>query len=196
MVYGSTFGNALSRLEYYGLTDVIIPFLLIFTVLYAVLSRVKIFGSDDAQNKKFNIVIAFSVTLLAVIPHVTGTYREFDIVQIINTTFPQVALLIATIVMVLILVGVVGGGKTVDKSPMLGIITVLSVALVVVIFGRALWPGYTPPWLGFLDDPNLQAIVLTLLGFGLVVWFVTSSTGGTSGQKSFYDKVKDFIGKD
>lgn len=195
MVYGSTFGNALSRLEYYGLTDVIIPFLLIFTVLYAVLSRVKIFGSDDSQNKKFNVVIAFSVTLLAVIPHVTGTYREFDIVQIINTTFPQVALLIATIVMVLILVGVVGGGKTVDKSPMLGIITVLSVALVIIIFGRALWPGYTPSWLGFLDDPNLQAIVLTLLGFGLVVWFVTSSPG-VSGQKSFYDKIKDFIGKD
>ena len=155
----------------------------------------KIFGSDDGQNKKFNVVIAFSITLLAVIPHVTGTYREFDIVQIINTTFPQIALLIATIVMVLILVGVVGGGKTVEKSPMLGIITIISVALVVIIFGRALWPGYTPSWLGFLDDPNLQAIILTLLGFGLVVWFVTSSPGA-SGQKPFYDKIKEFIGKD
>src|SRR3989344_4924039 len=144
MPYGSSAGNVLLYLERYGLTDVIIPFLLIFTILFAVLSRVQIFGSNNGQNKKFNVVIALSITLLSIIPHVTGTYRELDIVQIINTTFPQIALIISTIVMVLILVGVVGGGKTAERSPIVSIITVLSIILIAVIFGRALWPGYTP----------------------------------------------------
>ena len=200
MPYGSSAGNVLLYLERYGLTDVIIPFLVIFTILFAVLSRVQIFGSNNGQNKKFNVVIALSITLLSIIPHVTGTYRELDIVQIINTTFPQIALIISTIVMVLILVGVVGGGKTAERSPIVSIITVLSIVLIAVIFGRALWPGYTPYWLGFLDDPGLQATLLTLLGFGLVVWFVTSEppTSGTGGSttKKWHDIFKELIGSE
>src|SRR3989338_7719457 len=104
--------------------------------------------------------------------------------------------------MVLILVGVVGGGKTADRSPIVSIITVLSIVLIAVIFGRALWPGYTPYWLGFLDDPGLQATLLTLLGFGLVVWFVTSEPssgdgkGGGTSTKKWHDIFKELIGSE
>ena len=198
MAYGSFIGNVLMRLEQYGLTDVIIPFLLIFTILYAMLLKAGIFGgTDEGLKKKFNVVIALSITLLSVVPHVTGMYKWYDIVEIINATFPQIALLITSIVMVLILLGVTGKWKNTHNSQFVALITIVAVAIVGIIFARAIWPGTMPFWLGFLDDPNLQAAILTILAFGLIVGYVTGTpTPATGGGKKGWEKLQEFLGKD
>ena len=53
-------------MESWGLTDVLLPFLLIFTVVFAVLQKTKLFG-DDKRN--FNVVIALvmGITLLIIV---------------------------------------------------------------------------------------------------------------------------------
>ena len=70
------------QLQELGLFDVILPFMLIFALVYAVLTKVNIFGPG---TKNYNIVIALVMGLAVVFPHVLGYYPENqDIVVIIN----------------------------------------------------------------------------------------------------------------
>ena len=79
--------RAIYLLESYGFRDVLLPFFLIFTILYATLSYSRMFG----EKKPVNVMISLIVGLLVVIPHVTNTYPPgMDVVDIINQAIPQV----------------------------------------------------------------------------------------------------------
>ncbi len=87
------FSQALVYLEQMGLLDAIIPFILIFSIFYAVLEQVKIL-----ENNKVNGVVAVSVALLTVVPHVLGMYPPHaDVVTIINRALPEIALILIAI---------------------------------------------------------------------------------------------------
>lgn len=159
-------------LQEFGIVDVILPFILIFTVVYAVLLKSKLFG-DEAQ--KFNIIIALVMGLLFVVPHVTGHYDSigFDPVEVVNKAIPSISVLLIAFLLVLILVGLFGvktGGGIAT------IAVVLSLIAVTAIFSNAvgLWGTGGMPWyLSFLDDPDVQALIVIILVFGLIVWFIT-----------------------
>ena len=73
--------NFLGALESWGLTDVLLPFLLIFTLVFAVLQKTEILGDD---KKNFNVIIALVLGLLFVVPHIAGAYPiGYDPVQFI-----------------------------------------------------------------------------------------------------------------
>ena len=166
------FAGIFSYWDRYGITEVIIPFILIFTILYAVLQRVKIFGAD---SRKYNIIISLSIAVISIIPHSTGLYQQFDIVQVINTSLPQIGLIIVAIVMLMILLGLVAGKDPSMNSVLLGFAGLVGVVLLVVVFWRAIFPFQSPIWLSFLDDPNMQALLIVFAVFGLIVWFVTKN---------------------
>lgn len=156
----------------YGITEVVIPFVLIFTVIYAVLQKIKMFG---AESKKFNVIIALSIAVISIIPHSTGRYQQFDIVQVINTSLPQIGLIIIGLVILMILLGLVSGKTPNSSSVILGLAGLVGIILLVVVFWRALFPFQGPIWLSFLDDPSIQALLIILIVFGLIVWFVTKN---------------------
>lgn len=169
-----TFQNAIYYLERIGLRDVILPFFLIFTVLFAVLQRVQLFGKE---SKKYNIVIALVIGFLVVIPHIMGAYPPgIDVVLIMNQALPEIALLIIVIIMVMLMIGLLGGGEY-KRGPWTGIAALVAVLGLIIIFVRAFYPAFTPGWLSFLDDPGFQALIIVLIVFGLIVWFVTSEPG-------------------
>lgn len=171
----SYFENALRNLENIGLLDVILPFILIFTVVFAVLQKTKILGKDKDghPHKNFNVIISLVMALGVVIPHVNGSYGRFDIVDIINGALPNISLIIVAILMVLLLIGVFGKELNIEKSNFGGWIIILSFVIVIYIFvTEAGWVGL-PRWLNFLRDPSTQAAVITILVFGLVIWFIT-----------------------
>lgn len=173
--------SALYTLESWGLTDVILPFVLIFTVIFAILQKAKIFGPD---SKKYNIVFALAISLLVVIPHVTGTYPGgVDAVDIINQAIPSISVLAIAIIMFLVLAGIFfepkGGGWV------SGLVLIMSIIAVVWVFGKAAgWWYYMPLFM----DEDLQALIVIILVFGIIIWFVTAEPG----QKGFWDTVKDF----
>ena len=102
--YLYNFENALLYLEELGVADVLLPFLLIFTIVFAVLQKTNILGED---KKNFNVIIALVVGLSVVIPHVLGTYPAgMDVVELINEIIPQLSLVIVIFIMLLILTGV------------------------------------------------------------------------------------------
>ncbi|MFC1741432.1 hypothetical protein ACFL3V_02765 [Nanoarchaeota archaeon] len=171
---GGYFTNVIYRLQEWGLSDVILPFILIFTVVFAIMQKVKPLGSETERHKPFNVVIALVMALAVIIPHVLGYYPpDADIVNIINAALPQVSIVLVAILMVLLIVGLFGG-KAEWGSGMSGWIAFGASILIVYIFGRSAgWFEYLPDWLYWLDNPDTQAMLIVVAVFAIIIWYIT-----------------------
>ena len=98
----------------YILSDILVPTLLIFTIMFAVLQKVGIFKTKEGEgqqakeivDRKFSGLIAFLTALLVVIPHLIGAYdpRRDPIVIIKNILPGGVLILIAILIIMAIIV--------------------------------------------------------------------------------------------
>jgi Mn2+/Fe2+ NRAMP family transporter len=104
--------------------DLILPFLLFFTIIFAALQKTMILArrkpdktiENADEVKKYNLVIALVIALLAVIPHIVFNDGDLtngrlggplmglpNVVEIINNALPSVAVWVIAILMVLLL---------------------------------------------------------------------------------------------
>ncbi|MEE9525129.1 MAG: hypothetical protein V3V78_00800 [Candidatus Woesearchaeota archaeon] len=173
----SIFEDALYSLDSLGLADVILPFLLVFTVIFAVMQKSNILGKD---KKNFNVIIALVVALSVVIPHSLGTYPSgYDVVDIINTVLPQISLIAIAFLTLLILAGLVGADLA-GKS-FAGFFVIIALIGVIAIFGGALgW--WESTWLYNWFGDETIALVVMILVFGIIIWFITGDGKSTSGK--------------
>lgn len=182
----STFTDFFVYLDQLGIADSLIPFFLIFTVVFAVLEKAKIFG---VTGKKFNVIVALAIALIVVIPHVMGTYPEGkDAVVIINSALPNVAVLAVALIMFLFLIGIFGG----TAGGLAGIAGIIAIVAIVWIFGSSAgWFKELPSWLA---DPATQVLIVILLVFGLVVWFIVGGGGGPgTGVRNVFDWINEIF---
>lgn len=90
--------GAIEFLKDFGFYDVVLPFLLVFTIIFAILEKTKIFGTEDKKPKKnIDAMIAFVIALffVATTNLVAGT-REF---------LPNVVVILITLMSFMMLVG-------------------------------------------------------------------------------------------
>ncbi|MBI4149898.1 hypothetical protein HY488_00680 [Candidatus Woesearchaeota archaeon] len=180
MVNYGYFQNAVAQLDALGITDVLLPFFLIFTIVFAILQRTKLLGEN---RKNFNVMIALILAFAVVIPHVTGGYPPgMDVVDIINRALPNVSLVLVAILMVLILIGLFGWSVGGEGTSIQGWIAFLAFLAVVYIFGAAADLWHIPNRLNFLLNPDTQALIVVLLIFGIVVWFITKEEKESAGE--------------
>jgi hypothetical protein len=98
MVFESIdFTEIISDLESIGLYDVILPFFLVFTVIFGILEKTNIFGKE---SHKFNIIIALVFGFLIV--------RSTTLVALMNRFLPNVSMFILVIIALLIVLGIFG----------------------------------------------------------------------------------------
>ena len=163
-------------LEGWGLTDVLLPFLLIFVIVYAVLQKTKILGE---AKKNLNVVVAVIVGLLVVIPHVTGRFpANADPVVIINDALPQISIVLVAVIFLMILIGVFGQDYVFLGVTMPGWITLASLIVIVLIFGGAAgwWEsGFGQTLENFFGTEGV-AIFIMLLTFGIIIAWITSDS--------------------
>ncbi|MFH0978136.1 MAG: hypothetical protein V1837_02420 [Candidatus Woesearchaeota archaeon] len=192
MVISGSFQEALQNLEDLGLSDVLLPFLLVFTIIFAVLQKTNILGKD---KRNWNIIVALVISLSVVIPHVTGTYpADGDIVTIMNHSLPNVSIVIVAIVMFLILIGLLGGEAKWMGGSLSGWIVILSAILVFFIFGRSAgWFETLPNWLQWLDNSETQALIIVILVFGIIIWFITKDDKKEGPRTKFMSDIGDFF---
>ena len=180
-------------LDSWGLRDVLLPFLLIFTIFYAILHKSNVLG---AEKKNMNVVVSLVVGLMVVIPHVLDTYPPgADIVEIMNSAIPHVSIVVIGVVMMLILIGLFGGEAKWMGSSVSGWIAILSFALIIFIFGASAdwWSGGN--WLDDLFGSDAMALIIIILVFGVLVWFITSGDKDDSkSSASFAENVRDLFG--
>ena len=164
--------NTIYMLQSYGIFDFLLPFVLVFTIIFAIMNRVELFKGPD--KKKFRVIIALVMGLVFVIPHYTGNY-PFGInpVEVINQSIPSIGLLAVAIVMVLMLIGVfekdLGNERNISNY-----LAILSIIFVGYIFGSSLnfWRG--PYDMFYWWTPQLTELLIILAVFGIIVWFITS----------------------
>jgi hypothetical protein len=160
-------------LQQWGLYDVVLPFLLFFAILFAVLQRTHLFGEKKNNiwypDRKINGIIALVISLIIVLPHVTRSYPiQADPVLIVNKFLPGSAIIIIAVLMTLLLIGLTGG-----KIPSLVtfIVALVAIGMLALVFLASVFPALKWQW-GPLRDPNIVALIVILLIFGLVVWFI------------------------
>ncbi len=172
------FENAIYALEGLGIADVLLPFLLIFTVSYVALYHAVPLFKDQ---KPYAITLAFVFALAAIFPHVTGEYGYgIDAVEVINESLPFVGIWMVVGLSILLLLGLFGW-ELKATGTFGGILALCSFVVVFYIFGEsARWfeDIYILDWIG----PDIQALLLVLGIFILFVMFITGgfSSGGTT----------------
>lgn len=85
-----------------GLYDVVLPFLLVFTIVFAILEKTKVLGMEDIDGKKYtkknlNAVAAFVTAFLVI--------AAKELVAIINKTLARSVIVLMFCVLFLMLVG-------------------------------------------------------------------------------------------
>lgn len=88
---GGSFGNLLSQLEAAGFFTYILPFLLIFALVFVILTSLPIFK----ENKGVNAIISLAVALMAL---------QFNVVSIFfSEIFPRLGIALSIILVIVIL---------------------------------------------------------------------------------------------
>jgi len=135
-----TLFDLIFTMESWGFSEVILPFFLLFIVLYAVLSSMKILSDKSG----INVTLAIVLSLITVIPHVMGIYPpSFDPVVIIRNLSATMMLVLVASLSAIILMGVMGidimkeGGKS---SPFFAILSVIGINTFVYIFYPYMFP--------------------------------------------------------
>jgi hypothetical protein len=178
--------NAVMSLENLGLLDVLLPFLLIFTIAFAVLQKSKILGE---RAKNFNTMVSFVLAMAAIIPHVI--HKGPDVVVIINTALPNVSVLMIASMMVLLLIGVFGPDVNLLGSPLQGIIVLFAVIAVGYTFLSSAGLVQNIP---FLADPETRSLIISILVFGIIVWFITKEEDKMNDRKPVRETLNNMFG--
>ena len=187
----ATLVDIILRLDEMGLTDILLPFMLIFALMFAILNNVGLFGA----KKNINQFLALTISLMVVVPHVTGSYPAGkDIVLIINSAIPNVTGVVIGAIMFLILIGLFGLKPRMKGSPIGAFLILGSAIVILLIFGNSAgWFNLgLPNWLSFLNDPDTQALIVVLLMFWIIIAMVTAKDPDEG--KDGFTRFANFMG--
>ncbi len=156
--YGGDVGSLLSYWEQIGFFSYILPFLLIFALVFGILTRVKVF-----DNKSINGVIALVIGLLAL---------QFNFVPMFfSEIFPRLGVGLAVILAILILAGLFLDPKNkVQNYVLLGIGAVIFIVVLVQTFG---WLGWSNSYLWNYNWSQIAAVAIVII----IITIIWSSIG-------------------
>jgi hypothetical protein len=197
----STLVEPFATLQRLGVFDAVLPFILVFTIIFAVLQKTKILGE---RSKNFNGVIGLVMGMTVVVPHML--YGEIgnaanpylsnglpDVVNIMNRALPNVSVIIVAVLMVLLIFGIWGSKVRLGSNSLSGIIALFAFLSVIYIFGSAAGWWNLPEYAVFdgLRDPSTQALIITVLVFAIIIWFITK---GDEHEEKKEDAFGKFFG--
>lgn len=167
-VYGTDLGNVLQQWSQMGVFAYLLPFLIIFSVVYGILQVTKIFGEEKARG--INMIIAFAVGLLSL---------QFDLVpSFFQEIFPRAGVGIAVLLIAMILMGLFADWR--QKWVLNGFFLIGTVIAAVVVLSSL--KSYTWWGSGWWQQYGSAIVLLLLLGVGVAVVV-------TSKKESDQDKV-------
>ncbi|MDP1694994.1 MAG: hypothetical protein Q8L34_05640 [Candidatus Woesearchaeota archaeon] len=144
------------QLEAAGFYQVLLPFILIFTIIFAVLQKVRLFG---ANAKNINVVIAILIAFF--------TIRAGAVVLLINQFLPKVSAIVLVIMMLLLVLGIFGiSGDTWTGWPFFAAVLLSIVAVGWSVFSSIPGLGNLPTWIRL---SSTDKGILLLVGIMLIV---------------------------
>jgi len=171
---GGAVGNLLFRLEDLGFFAYVLPFLMIFAIIFAILEKIGFLG----KNKGINFVLALAVALMAL---------QFQFVSyFFAEIFPRLGVLLSILLVAIILLSLFLDFKKKGTKFALGLIAFVGfVVIVLQSFSEAFpWSGNIfngPFWWSI--EPYLPEI---LTGIMVIVFFIIITKGPS--KEKFKDK--------
>ena len=157
---GINFSDMVKQLEQMGFYEVILPFMLVFTVMFALLQKIKLFGAD---TKNINIVVAAVIAFFVV--------RVPSIIAVINQFLPKISIIVIILLMFLLILGVLGSGETKGWTGWPFFIGMVGAVLGIVWSVVSSIPGFSTSWPRWLVlSPQDKAILLAVGIFVLLLW--------------------------
>ncbi len=171
----STFRSALLFFDELGVYDVVLPFLLIFTLVFAMLEKTKVLGTD-ANRKNLSAMVAFCSAFLVV--------ASSQLVYVINQT---IAKSMVILVMSVLFIMLIGAFKK-DEQHLSG--AWQTIFMVISFIGIAMILLWNLGWLQFLFDytktnlngPVVGAFSLLIIVLGFMYWIYTPAVGTAPGK--------------
>jgi len=150
--------DSLRWLANFGLLDVILPFVLVFTIMFATLERIKLFTEKGEPKRNINSMLAFCIAFLAV--------AIANVIPWINALVTAFAITAVFMLLILLVAGIAGAE--------LGKKNTLVTGLTLFVFIAAALGALSA--MGVIDGQTLiNAILWPLIGFialGITAYFI------------------------
>jgi len=172
----SPLANVVEQLKTFGFFDVVLPMLLIFLILYAILRRTEILGDPE---KGFVRAISALVSLVIAFLFITET----ALVAKMNVLLPRAAFLLVVTAFILILLAFVGVYKTDAFADMAWTNWLIAIPFILIFLGILDASGITVPIIHnvmvfFTGGTGLDvAITKETLNIGIAVLVCTGVLG-------------------
>ncbi len=182
----SIFRESLTFMDQIGLYDVVLPFLLIFTLVFGVLEKSKIFGVEkgvdgkEYTRKNLNAMVAF----------VTGFFvvASAQLVALINVFVARMALVLVILIMLMILLASFHapsdkGFNLMDMPLGKYLIWIVFFATILIFADGVGWLG--PAWdyvTNYWDSTLMATISLFAVVIGFIV-YMTKAPGSKPDEK-------------
>lgn len=184
MAEETAFRGVISFFGDIGIYDVVLPFLLVFTIVFAILEKTKVLGTEKIEGKEYtkkNIdsIVAFVIAFLVV--------ASSRLVATINEAMANIVLLLLVSVCFLLLVGSFfkeGEGVFLEKGAWRTFFMVIMFIGIVLIFLHAIPTAAGESWLewfwAYLSinwSTNFAAsVILIVLIVIFIIWVTKSPT--------------------
>ena len=162
---GTAIGDMLTQWSNAGFFEYLLPFLLIFALVYGILTQIKLFK----ENKSINGIIALVVGLMAL---------QFPMVpQFFAEIFPRLGIALSIILVVMILLGLFLNSKDDGDFMKWVLLAGAGIILVVVLIKTAGALGWSAGWWWTENWPMVAGVAFILAIIGIIV---AGSSGKTT----------------
>ena len=162
--------SILSQWEAAGVFDFLLPFILIFAVIFGILTATNILG----KNKGVHIIVAFVIALLAI---------RFNLVpEFFGQAFPRLGVGLAVLLVMMVLLGLFIPENQTKYWMTYGLGTLAIIVGIVVIWNSFDVLGYD---FGNGITDNIAWIVGALVVVGIIVAVVASTSSGGDGTAKY-----------
>ncbi|MGM5481036.1 MAG: hypothetical protein ACQESE_01355 [Nanobdellota archaeon] len=186
---GTVLGNTMEFLAHIGIYDIVLPFLLVFTLMFAFLEKTRVLGveviSDKSGNehtftrKNLNSIVAFTAAFFVV--------ASSQLVRIISEVLANTIILVVAGLCFMLASGVIYNGEgpmTLSGKWEKGYKIFSLVGIVLILFNAL---GWLDKIYSFLVSNWSNGHVATIIMIGLFIWFmywITTPKGSGSGKGS------------
>ena len=169
----SVFRGVIEFMVEIGVYDIVLPFLLVFTIIFAILEKTKVLGVDKVKDteytkKNLNSIVAFVVAFLII--------ASTQLVAIINEVMANVVLLMILGISFLMLIGTFFSDKefSIEKFPksMNIMMFIMFVGIVIIFLNAMNWLDYIIGIFVYWDTEWASPIIFMLIILGFI-YFIT-----------------------
>ncbi len=188
MAEESVFRGVIQFFGELGIYDVVLPFLLVFTIVFAILEKTKILGMEEIEGRKYSkknldAIVSFVVAFLVV--------ASTKLVAVINTALANIVLLILLAVFFLLLVGSFmkeGEGGFLQGNWNYFFMLIMFIGIVLIFIYALGWWDTMWDFFKFETGGEVVGSIILLVIIVLFIWYIVKSEPHEEGAKKEQEK--------